>query len=97
VAKAFPAPPGLNVIGVEHKTPVTEIIAAVDADVAQVFQGYQQALSGAGYLVHNPQHGSDLATLEFSGSSTVGTVHLAEECPGRTYVTVSITEAAGPA
>ena len=64
-AMAFPAPPGLSVIGVEHKEPVTEIIAAVDADVGQVFQGYQRALAGAGYLVNNPTQGSDFAQLGF--------------------------------
>jgi hypothetical protein len=92
----FPAPPGVAIIGVEHKAPNTEIIAVIQGDLGGALEQYQQVLQQAGYTLMGTTQGTGFARIAFAGPSTSGTVALFPECPGRTDVTVSVTAAPGP-
>ena len=94
-ARAFPAASGFRVTAVHQRGPSTVIDGFVDTDFDVVFTGFQAALKAApaGFQVTHTEKDVADAEVNFSGHNTTGQVKLAEECAGRTSVTITIRPA----
>jgi hypothetical protein len=86
----FPSPSELKYTDSQVAGPSTIVQGYWDGDLADAFDGFKDAFTGAGYTVTSDEKEADDAEVNFSGGNATGQVKLVTECEGRTSVTITV-------
>ena len=86
---AFPKPDDVTYTATRAAGPSTIVEGYAEAELADVYDGYRDALGDDPYSVTKSEKEEHDAEVNFAGAQTTGQVRLGEECKGRTSVRIT--------